>query len=86
MKNYAQQLWYVLIRFCQQEVETAAAVSEYYDEGFVSHPPSSNPSLFAIQVYLNPYLVPHTERLVSSEAMWFSLKAMLGMNIETIIL
>ena len=86
--NYAQHLRYVLIRLQQQEAEaetaTAASASESSEEGAASRPSPSQPSSFALRVDPNPSLVPHTERLVSSEVVRFALKAMLRMNIDTI--
>ena len=81
---YARHLWYVLIRLQQQQIEAAALESS--KGGATSQPLPSQPSSFVTRVDPNPYLIPHTERLVLSKVVWFSLKTMLRMNIDTVAL
>ena len=77
LTNCTRHLQYVMIRIQQQEVEAL----EYYEEGDTSWLLPSQPLSFLFRINNNPYLVPHTERVVSSEVMQFELKAMLRMNI-----
>ena len=58
--NYAQHLWYVLIRIQQEEVEAL----ESSEEGDASQPSPSHPSLFLFCANPDSYLVPHTYRVV----------------------
>ena len=73
-----------MIQIWQQEMEEADLESS--EEGAASRPLLCQTYLFALRVDPNPYLIPHSERIVFSEVMQISLRDMLRMNIDTIAL
>ena len=79
MTNNTRHLQYVMIRLHQQGTDDL----ESSEEVDVYQPSPSHPSLLSLCVNTSPSLVPHMDRVVSSEVIRFSLKAMLWMNIST---